>query len=258
MGTYRFDEAAETIYHFTWHEVCDWYLEIIKPTLFDENSPGADAARATLWVVIERLLRLLHPIMPFLTEELWQNLPGPEQDRPESIALSAYPDRKQEWEDDEAESAIKTLMEVVTVRRNLEAEVGGRAARGSRTLIVPSTGETGSHLERLKGELKSLTRSDGVEILDAFPAGLVAVRGVTSNAEVAMPLEGLDIEAERSRLRKQIDKTEKELSVHDKKLGNDNFVARAKPEAVQKVRDAHSELSDRIGRMRTTLDQLGG
>jgi len=258
LESYRFDEAADAIYHFAWHEVCDWYIEIIKIRLSSGRDDLAEPARATLAHVLDRLLKMLHPFMPFLTEELWQALPRVAAKGPvNSLSVASFPVQEPQYEDPVATRAIGMLMEVVTLRRNLQA--GLRGVTGpAQTLVAPFTPEARAALESLREELRVLTRSSDVRIVTALDGDVTAVRGVTADAEVAIPLAKLDVEAERRRLRGEIERAAGELAGHDAKLSNDSFLTRAKPDAVDKVKRAHRELTDRIAKLKTTLAQLEG
>jgi len=258
LESYRFDEAADAIYHFAWHEVCDWYIEIIKIRLSSGRDDLAEPARATLAHVLDRLLKMLHPFMPFLTEELWQALPRVAAKGPvNSLSVASFPVQEPQYEDPVATRAIGMLMEVVTLRRNLQA--GLRGVTGPvQTLVAPFTPEAREALESLREELRVLTRSSDVRIVATLDGDVTAVRGVTADAEVALPLAKLDVEAERQRLRGEIERAAGELAGHDAKLSNDSFLTRAKPDAVDKVKRAHRELTDRIAKLKTTLAQLEG
>ncbi|HEY3175724.1 MAG TPA: valine--tRNA ligase [Candidatus Polarisedimenticolia bacterium] len=262
MESYRFDEATAAIYRFAWHELCDWYLEMSKPALAAPNTPAGEAARGTLGHVIDRLLRMLHPFMPFITEELWQSLPRPagSADRPVSIAIALFPLREPEMEDAAAERALEILMEQVTVRRNLAAGKEALVARDVPAHIRPFTEEARQVLERHRDTIAGLTRSAAPQIVQFSTAreGWVPIRGVTSCTEFTLFLTGgAEIEAERARLNKEIERLAKELTVHEAKLANEGFLSRAKAEAVEKVRAGHRDLTDRIARIRKTLEQLG-
>jgi valyl-tRNA synthetase len=257
LDAYRFDEAAAAIYHFAWHEVCDWYLEISKIRLSSGRDDLAEPARATLAHVLDRLLRMLHPFMPFLTEELWQALPRAASNASvASLAVAAFPVPEPQYDDPAATRAIGMLMEVVTLRRNLQAGLRGMTGP-AETLVAPLTPEAREALEGLREELRALTRSSAVRIVPSLDGNLTAIRGVTPDAEVALPLAGFDVDAERQRLRGEIERAAGELAGHEAKLANDSFLARAKPDAVDKVKRTHRELTDRIAKLRATLGQLG-
>jgi valyl-tRNA synthetase len=205
---------------------------------------------------------MLHPFMPFITEELWQNLPraAGAPDRPVALAVARFPQREPELEDPAAERTIELLMEQVSMRRNLAAGKEALVARDVPAQIRPFTDEARQILERHRDTIASLTRSSAPQIGEdpGGRQGLVAIRGVTSCTEFTLYLSGgAEIEAERARLGREIERLARELSIHGAKLSNEDFVARAKPEAVEKVRSAHRDLTDRIARLRQTLAQLG-
>ncbi|HET9481906.1 MAG TPA: class I tRNA ligase family protein, partial [Candidatus Polarisedimenticolia bacterium] len=256
LEAFRFDEAAARIYQFAWHELCDWYLEWSKQDLAS-GGPAAGAPRAVLSHVLDRLLRLLHPMMPFLTEELWQALPGRAGAlRPVSIAVAPFPDREPEWEDDQAEAPLEIIIEITVAVRNLKAQAGLPIKSGP-IFIRPLSPEADKVLSPHESQIAGLTRSASVKTVAHFDPDMAAIRGVTSSAEYRIPLEGIDLGAERSRLSREIDRLAAELAGHRAKLDNEQFVSRARPEAIEKVRGAHAEISDRLARLKSTLDQLG-
>ncbi|HZI92977.1 MAG TPA: valine--tRNA ligase [Patescibacteria group bacterium] len=259
LEAFRFDEASAKIYQFAWHELCDWYLELSKQPLSSANAQEADASRAVLRHVMERVIRMLHPFMPFITEELWQALPRVAGD-PVSIALCAYPLSEPAFEDPEAESALATLIDAVTMCRNLRAEKKVAIKEPVRTWIQPANEAVARSLAGLEVQFKRLTRTSELQI-GVIPAEVASVSGVSASAALQMAIqhEGrtTDVGAERARLQKEIEAASKELSVHEVKLGNEAFVSRARPEAVEKVRSAHGELSERIKLLKSALSRLG-
>ncbi|MGH9867700.1 MAG: valine--tRNA ligase [Candidatus Polarisedimenticolia bacterium] len=255
LAGYRFDEAAAALYQFAWHEVCDWYLELIKPELV-AGGPQADAARATLAHTLDRLLRMLHPFMPFITEELWHGMPRATGD-PVALAVAAFPRPEPDREDTDAERMIDCLMENVTAARNLRASAGVPPGTRVSLRIRPLDERSRVDLEALKERIQVLARASSVQIGDDTGDAAGAARGVSSTAAIALDLAGtLDVASERARLSKEIERLDKELSQHAAKLANGQFLERARPEAIQKVRAAHEEVSDRLGRLRETLAQL--
>jgi len=257
LGRYRFDDAAARLYQFAWHELCDWYLELSKQALASGDAPEARSARAVLGHVLDSLLRMLHPFMPYITEELWQGLPRAAGGQ-DSVALARYPVAVPEHDDPEAEATMAVLIENGVAGRNLRAELRIPPSSRPRVLVHPAGEEAKRRLEPQTEALRGVINASEVVIVSSFPDDLVAARSVTSSAVVAIPLEGLlDVEAERSRLRKDIARLEKEIAVHDGKLGNEGFLSKARPEAIEKVRSARGEAADRLERLRDTLGQLG-
>ncbi|HKY31086.1 MAG TPA: valine--tRNA ligase [Candidatus Polarisedimenticolia bacterium] len=256
LSAYRFDEAAAAIYRFTWHDVCDWYLELSKPALA-AGGREAEAARAVLSHTLDRVLRLLHPFMPFLTEELWQGLVRGAED-PVSLSLAAYPQDEPRWDDPEAERMMDRMMETVVAARNLRAASGiAGGTRLPRLELVTADDQVRRDLSALAPSIAGSTRTAEVVFVASFAPGIDRARTVTSLGEIGLPLEGvMDRPAERERLQREIERVTKELSVHQAKLSNDRFVQRARPEAVEKVRSAHRELSERLSRLQATLAQI--
>lgn len=255
LRAYRFDEAAGKLYQFAWHELCDWYLELSKTALGSSDPAESRAARATLFHVMERLLRMLHPLMPFITEELWQGLPK-HAGAPVSVSLAAFPAPEPDLEDREAEEYMQMLMETVVSERNLKATL--RLPANAPIEILPLTALAREHIGIMPSDIRGVTGSSSVTVA-TLPYARTVARAVTSNTEIAVALEGIpDLDGERSRLRKEIERLSKELGAHDAKLSNRAFLERAKTEAVEKVRAAHSDLSERLNALRAILTQLGG
>jgi valyl-tRNA synthetase len=257
LETFRFDDMAAALYRFLWHEYCDWYLEMSKASLVP-GAPPADAARsrAVLLHVLESVLRLLHPVMPFLTEEIWQRLPH----AGESIALAPWPAADAARLDPEAERSLDLIMEVVGRVRNLRAELG--LDPGQRVPLVIHAHDAGA-AALLRAEsrlLVTLARLSEVnETGDGGHGAGPAARAVAAGVELAVPLAGLlDLDAETRRLRREIDKLAREREGHAAKLRNPEFLARAKPEIVDKVRAIDRELGEKIDRLGRTLGGLEG
>jgi valyl-tRNA synthetase len=253
---FRFDDMANALYQFLWHEYCDWYLEMCKPAL----APGAPPAqtlraRAVLVQVLDRVLRLLHPVMPFLTEELWQRLPH----QGESILLAPYPQMEPELLDEEAEATIDLLMEVTTLVRNVRAELNIDPGRRLVVLYHPHDPAAGQIVEENATALCALARLESARRTDRLDGEGPAARAVARRIDLAVPLAGvIDLEAERQRLAREIDKLRKEQAGHSRKLQNEEFLAKARPEVVDRARRIHDELEGKIGRLERTRQTLGG
>lgn len=255
LGQFRFDEMANALYRFLWHEYCDWYVEMAKPRLGGNGDPaGARAARNVLQHVLEQVLRLLHPVMPFLTEEIWQRLPH----EGETIATAAYPEVDSRWIDPEVEQEMELLMEVVTRVRNLRAELNIDPGQRVRLLYHPHTEAARDTLNGSRLVLMSLARlSEATETAETATSG-AAARAVAAGVDLAMPLQGvLDLSAERHRLEKSIARLRKEREGHARKLQNPEFLSRARPEVVEKTRGINLELQEKIERLSRTLESLG-
>ncbi len=271
LERFRFNEAAMTLYDFVWHELCDWYLEVIKPRLRDRD--GGDpasrfAAQATVVWVLDNSLRLLHPFAPFITEEIWQHLgalmprrgvePGRFAQAAESICIAPWPQADQALLSDEAEATFALLQEVIRSIRNIRKKM--RLADRSPLLRAvvsaadPQTAErVGSHAP-LVCDLAAL---EDLQVGVGLGKPHASATAVLTGAEVYVPLEGvIDLEAERQRLRGQLEKERKFLEASDRKLANRGFVEKAPAEVVERERARNAELRERIERLEASLRNL--
>jgi valyl-tRNA synthetase len=255
LEQYRFDEAANLLYHLTWHEYCDWYVELSKLHLSGDHADGEgrDRVLSVLVEVLDRLLRLLHPFMPFITEELWQKLPHGGV----SVSVDAYPEFVGAEVDEQAEAQMEFLLEVITKVRNIRAESKIDPSRRIRVLLKVDGKLRRKLLEQQERAILRLTRTERVQFVEEFDKGLVAARGVLEGLEIAIPLAGLlDMEAERKRLGREKDKVERELETTSRKLNNDAFLNNAPDAVIAKVRKEHQQLLEKRARLEKTLDQL--
>jgi valyl-tRNA synthetase len=253
LSAYRFDRAAEALYHFVWHQFCDWYIECAKPDLSDPVRSAT--ARAVLVEVLDKLLRLLHPFMPFVTEELWQRIPH----RGEFLAVADWPRCDEARIDQKVERDMEILQDLVVKVRNLRAETNIDPSRRIDVLVHAESARNARLVDEQAPLLRALCRAAAVHSVEAFPAGLVAARGVVRGLEIALPLEGLlDFEAERTRLTRELTRLEEDVAARNRKLANDSFVQRAPAEVVEKERALQRELLDKKRRIESTLATLSG
>ncbi|HEX6940108.1 MAG TPA: valine--tRNA ligase [Longimicrobiales bacterium] len=259
LEAFRFHEAAATIYRFFWGELADWYLELIKPRLYGEATEESKvAAQATLVAVLDGVLRLLHPIMPFISEALWLQLPVPAgRAREESLMVARWPEPRPEWEDPEAEAQMAALMELIGEIRTLRSEYG--VAAGAlvevRLANVPASLERALSAEeralrRLArvGEVRRNGEADG-------RAGAHAV--LRSGADLFLPLEGIiDLERERGRLASEIERVERQLRSTEARLANEQFVSRAPAEVVEREREKAENFRAQVERLTHVLSAL--
>ncbi len=257
----RLHEAASALYRFFWGEFCDWYLELVKPRLYAEADTSArTVARAVLLQVLDSSFRLLHPIMPFITEALWQRLPGRGE---ESIMTAAWPEAREEWDDADAEAQMTLLQELLAAVRNIRSEYNVEP-RGKIRVEVRSVDETLRRAVEAEGD--TARRLGGIDelMLDAggggggSSAGAGATAVLTSGAVVFVPLEGLvDLERERARLAKQAGELGALLERSERKLANQDFVRKAPEQVVAQAREKLRELReqlDRVEEKRRTLE----
>ena len=254
FGDFRFDEAANRLYHFFWGELCDWYIELAKPALAgDSPRPGVGDVLLT---VLERSLRLLHPVMPFLTEELWQRLPGREVVHPETITLAPWPEPVPSWEDAEVERQMTVLMEVVTRVRALRADL--EVPPGERIRLHLAAGEPAlaAFLAEQAPLVAELCRAEPVS---SGPAPEGATRDLVAGVELAVALREREVGAgERERLERELDRLDREIAGAEARLANPQFVARAPAEVVAGNRARLAELRDRQQRIVANLGDVAG
>ncbi len=242
LDEYRYNDAATLIYRYLWGEVCDWYVELIKPTLYGDDVEAKERVGTTLVTVLDRVMRLLHPIMPFLTEEIWQSLPMTRT--VESIVIAPYPQPVEAWRDDRAEEDAAALLGAVGAVRSVRSEFS-IAQRQPLSIRIAADGNS-ERIEAIRVFVENLARVDGIEILgEERPSGepTVAVDGL---GEIFVPLgDAVDRAAVSERMQRERGKIEKELVGIEKKLARPSFVEKAPAEIVAKEREKAAALQGR-------------
>ncbi len=251
-----FDEAAGALYRFVWNVFCDWYLELAKPILNGDDAAAKAETRATAAWALDVILKLLHPVMPFITEELWQKTAefvGPAR---ESMLISAtWPELPADWIDAEAEAEIGWLVETVGEIRSIRAEMNVPPSAKPGLTIVGAGPETKARLARHRDLLLTLARLDSVREADAAPAGSAPV--VMGEATGALGVaEFIDIAAEKARLTKDIAGHAGEIEKVNKKLSNPDFLARAKEVVVEENRERLAEAEAAKAKLEAALARL--
>jgi valyl-tRNA synthetase len=254
---YRFDQAAQAIYEFTWNEYCDWYLELSKPVL--NNVQASDAAkrgtRRTLVSVLESLLRLIHPIMPFITEEIWQRvapLTGTIEASEEvqhSIMRQPYPAYRESQVNDEAEAEMQWVMQFILGIRKIKGEMDIAPGKPVPVLLGDSSKSDRAWAITHRPYLNFLARTESITVLEPGDAGPESATALVGNMKVLIPLAGLiDKDAELARLDKEMGRLRQDIERTEKKLANPSFVDKAPEAVVQKERDklakANAALTD--------------
>ena len=241
--------AVQKLYDFIWDVFCDWYIEISKIRL-QAGGEAAQTAKDVLVYVLSNTLKLLHPFMPFITEEIWQSLPHDG----ESIMISKWPEYSEALAFDAEENEMEKIMEAVRAIRNRRAEMNVAPSKKAKYFVATADKET---FEFAGVFMKRLASASEVEVGDSFDIdGAVAI--VTSDAKIYIPMgELIDFEAERARLNKEKDKALKELDFIDKKLNNPGFVSKAPEAVVQGQRDAAAKLRDKVAMLDESIAKLG-
>ena len=236
LEKFELGEAGRTIYDFIWSELCDWYIELCKARLYDkENERPRRTAQYVLAYVLEHTLRLLHPFMPFITEEIWQHIPH----EGKSVMIAEWPADEEEKIDESGESQMTVLMEAIKAIRNMRLEVNAAPGKKSEVILHFADESLRSVFENNKGYLKTLAAAEPVTVLpkDAEKPQN-ALTAVVSGTEIYLPLKGLiDVEKETERLNKELDTLEKEIKRASGKLNNAGFTAKAPADVIAKEKE---------------------
>ena len=267
LATFELGEAQQTLYDFIWNEFCDWYIEMAKVRMRSDNDDAGPSPRPVLAHVLERTLRLLHPFMPFITEEIWQNLTArlpqdsvPEGELPASIMIADYPQAAAPRHDRQAEEEISLVMQTIRAVRNTRAQL--RIPANQRLPAqVEANGLRGA-LEEEAEVIRTLSRIEPLSITAGAPDAADQTRGVTlvvNPLVVRLPLEGVvDLAAEQQRLQEELANCQRELERKEKLVNNPNFRAKARPDVVETEEDRLRHLQEQQQRLGEILAQLGG
>ena len=252
MDSYELGVAAGKIYDFIWDSYCDWYIELTKPRLNGEDEAAKESTQRVLLYVLTEILKLLHPFMPFITEEIWQALPH----EGEALMIAEYPGFRQELCFPEDEVNFEMVMEAIKAVRARRAEMNVPPSRKSHLIIV--TGKAKAFTEGEKFICK-LAYASGIQVTDQLPGstdGMVSV--ITDNARMFMPMaELVDLEKERARMEKELANAKKQLDGQNAKLANENFVSRAPEHVVNLEREKKAKLEALIENLEDSLKKLG-
>ncbi|RYE07797.1 MAG: valine--tRNA ligase [Hyphomicrobiales bacterium] len=251
---YKFNEAANAAYDFVWGTYCDWYVELAKPVLTGEDAAEKLETQNTAAFVLDQILKLLHPFMPFVTEELWGETGKVGPAREKLLILSEWP-QIDGLADPRADAEMEWLIQVVSGIRSVRTEMNVPAGAKIKLVIVGAGEETGIRAETQLQALLRLARLEDVSYSGEVPSGSAQI--VIGEATFALPLAGvIDIDAERVRLKREIAKEEVEIDKIDKKLGNEQFVAKAKPEVIEEQHERRAEAVARRERLLAALARL--
>jgi len=255
LADYKFNDAANALYSFTWHSFCDWYIELIKDELYGDDDKAKACAQSVLFTVLEQLLRLLHPFMPFITEEIWQALPG---ERPaDSIMQAAYPDGAGLPVDAAGAEKMELIMEVVKGIRNIRGEMDVAPSRQVAAVLDCRSEPSAAVMSEGEGYIKALARVDDLTWGIGVERPAQAATQVAGDVEVLLPLAGLiDVEEEEKRLTKEIAKAQKDVDFFNKKLSNEKFVANAPPQVLEKDRGKLAAAEEKLGILKESLEKI--
>jgi valyl-tRNA synthetase len=255
LEAFEFSTAASTLYQFLWRELCDWYIELSKPALYGDDERQKRATRAVLVYSLDRVLRLLHPFTPFITEEIWQKLP---MDRPaESIMIAPYPEPDPALDDAAAEAEMQPVVAAIEGIRTIRGEADLPPQAKIEAHVQVADGRLRVVLDRWKGYVVPLAGLSELRVGEPGPKPPQSAAHVTEGMEIYVPLAGvIDLEAERARLQKEIARADADLASLERKLANPSFVERAPAEVVQKDRDRVEELRARKAKLSDHLKRI--
>ncbi|MEX9755018.1 valine--tRNA ligase [Providencia vermicola] len=260
LDTHRYDIAAGILYDFTWNEFCDWYLELSKPAVHKGNEAQARAARFTLIEVLEALLRLAHPIIPFITETIWQRVKVVKGIDADTIMLQPFPEFNAEKVDELALSDLEWIKEAIIAVRNIRAEMNISPGKPLDVLLRSASQDAKRRVAENKNFIKSMARLASITVLADSEEAPVSVTKLVSGTELLIPMAGLiDKDAELARLDKELEKVIKEIDSIESKLANEGFVSRAPAAVVEKERErlaANIEAKGKLEAQKVTIASL--
>ncbi|MBP2240605.1 valyl-tRNA synthetase [Cytobacillus eiseniae] len=252
---YEFGEVGRVLYNFIWDDFCDWYIEMAKLPLYGEDEAAKKTTRSILAYVLDNTMRLLHPFMPFITEEIWQNLPH----AGESITNSAWPIVNEELTDDQAAGEMKLLVEIIRSVRNSRAEVNTPMSKKIKMILKAKDEEILKTLENNHGYIERFCNPEELIIAMEVETPEKAMIAVVTGAEIILPLEGLiNIEEEVARLQKEWDKLNKEVDRVQKKLSNEGFVKKAPEKVIEEERAKEKDYSEKRAAVEARINELKG
>jgi len=258
LSSFRFNTAAKTAYDFIWKDYCDWYLEMTKPRFSDDSSDEIkEEARRVAGYVLLQILRLLHPIMPFVTEEIYHLLPGVEES--DFLNSLGWPQASPKSINDELERDFETVQSVIGAIRNIRAEMDIPPGKKADVLIRTADERIAGILKEQQAQLINLGRISHLEIGTTIKKPPLSASSVVPNCEIYIPLaELIDLEEERLRLQKELDSQSKYLDKIKKKLSNFDFLERAPADVIQAEKDKQKQAEDSIERLNKNLESLSG
>lgn len=258
LKEFRLNEAAHSAYQFVWSEFCDWYVEWVKLRFYNNDDPSQQKiARSVSYYIIDNIVRILHPMMPFITEEIWQAFPGNENARQEkrSIMQQPYPQVNEEWYDDDAENAFSLLQKIIGAIRNIRGEMNIPPGKQAELVINTTHTHKKQIVQANETAVIKLSRLQNLTYSDQRPE--LSASAVVQGIELYMPLADLiDIDVEKERLGKEIARLEKQLVGLNQKLTNEKFISRAPREVVEKEQQKKADWEINLNKLQKNLEML--
>ncbi len=252
---YDFGEAGRHLYNFIWDDFCDWYIEMAKLPLYGEDETAKTTTRSILAYVLDQIMRMLHPFMPFVTEEIWQHLPH----QGDSITLAAWPVVRDELHDQQAAEEMNRLIAIIRSVRNIRAEVDTPMSKQIVLLVKANNEGIATQLENNRPYLERFCNTSSLTIGTDVASPEKAMSAVITGAELYLPIEGLiDIDKEIGRLKGELEKLNKEVERVQKKLSNEGFVSKAPEKVVEEERQKEKDYLDKRAKIQERLQELQG
>jgi valyl-tRNA synthetase len=252
---YEFGEVGRALYNFIWDDFCDWYIEMAKLPLYGEDEAAKKTTRSILAYVLDNTMRLLHPFMPFITEEIWQNLPH----AGESITTAAWPVVKPELTDDQAAQEMKLLVEMIRSVRNIRAEVNTPLSKKIKMIVKAKDESVLKAVESNRSYIERFCNPDELQMGVDIEVPEKAMTAVVTGLEIILPLEGLiNIDEEIARLNKELDRLNKEVDRVQKKLSNEGFMKKAPESVVAEERAKEKDYLEKRDTVEARIKELRG
>ncbi len=254
INDYRYNDYSNLLYDFFWHEYCDWYLEFTKERIYKGTDQEKKTALSVLVYVLDKTLRMLHPVMPFITEEIWQKLPYKDRD---FLSISTYPDYSEDLLFEQDEKLVENIKELITAIRNIRADFGIEPSRKLNVFIKPENFEFESVIHSLEPSIKLLAKVDELTVsqnIDRPPNTIVAV---SKDAESYIDISGtIDIDKEIERQEKLLKDIQKSISISEKKLSNKDFINKAPKHVVEKEKKNYEEFKQKAEKIKKIIENL--
>ncbi len=252
---YEFGEVGRALYNFIWDDFCDWYIEMAKLPLYGDDEEAKKTTRSILAYVLDQTMRLLHPFMPFITEEIWQNLPH----SGESITQASWPVVNEAMVDEQAASEMKLLVEIIRSVRNIRAEVNTPLSKKIKMILKAKDASVLKVLEKNRGYIERFCNPEELMIAVDVEAPEKAMTAVVTGAEIMLPLAGLiNLDEERARLEKEVERLNKEVERVQKKLSNEGFVKKAPEKVIEEERAKEQDYLEKRAVVQERLNELKG
>lgn len=250
---YEFGEVGRVLYNFIWDDFCDWYIEMAKLPLYGEDEAAKLTTRSILAYVLDNTMRLLHPFMPFITEEIWQNLPH----KGESITIASWPVANDELHDEAAAGEMKLLVEIIRSVRNIRSEVNTPLSKKIKLMLKAKDNQVLESLKKNQSYIERFCNPEELIIATELAAPDKAMTAVVTGVELFLPLEGLiNIDEEIARLEKELEKWTKEVDRVQKKLGNEKFISKAPQAVVDEERSKEKDYLEKQATVKARIEEL--